>query len=406
MTTIVADENGLTVGTQAEMIEEAKVVFIGAFGDLARVEESKSPEGQIARILGEMKTGLGEHLQAMVSGLLPSKATKVLLSELVKFNGIERNTKEYSTGVLSCTALPTGCTIPAGDIIETVAGDQFKTDIELVLTASETDTVPVTAVEPGAINASAGAVTIVTPEYGWASASLASDVIPGKLDESDPALRARRWRAAVGVGLHHPSMIRKALENLPDVTAVYVEENKGTTYNEHGVPPQHVRAIVRGGTAADIAAVLFGSYAPFAGAGSIAGGVGSWGSQTMHVVDAVSGQEGDINYDTSVDVPIYVIVRTRKIPGQYPADGDAKIKQFIMEQFSGELEIEGGMVEGAKLGGDVYGTDLAAGAKAVPGHKIERIYVGLSAGPTAEMVEIDVDEFPVTSSSLITIQGV
>jgi hypothetical protein len=229
--------------------------------------------------------------------------------------------------------------------------------------------------------------------------------LPGNLDETDPALRARRWAAAVGVGIHHPSAIKTKLDNLSGVTASYVEVNNGINALPSGCPPGAVHAIVRNGTPADIAAVLFGSYAPYKGAGSIAGGIGSFGAQTVHVVDAVSGQEGDINYDIAEDVVIHITVQTRKLAGKYPANGDADMRATILEYFAGTLEIEGVAVPGPTLGSTVDGTAIMAPAMKVPGHRILAVYVGRSASPTEVFVSMAINEFPITDATVIDIRS-
>jgi hypothetical protein len=195
------------------------------------------------------------------------------------------------------------------------------------------------------------------------------------------------------------------LENIQNVTAVYVEENRGRVENANGVPPQHIRAIVRGGDTATIGAVLFGSYAPYAGAGSIGGGLGSWGSTSVAVTDPVSGQAATVNFDRPSDKDIYIRVVTSKISGKYPSNGDALQKQFIKELFASDLEIEGGIVEAPGLGDTIYGSDIMAACKAVPGHKIQAVYVGLSPNPTSTTVALTLNQFPVTGDELITIEG-
>lgn len=407
MTDIVLDSTGLTIKTQAEMLETLKTAFrASVIGDLARIDDVDSPEGRIAAILAEMKSDLAGHLQAAVAALLPSTSTGEFLKEMIKFNGISQNVKEYSTVTLTVTANTAGCTIPAGKQVSTPAGVVFATDTEVVLGPSASTTVGATAVEAGALVAEAGTVTdILTPVYGWASATNVAAALPGNLDETDPAMRIRRWRAAVGVGIHHPSKIYTSLFNLPNVTAVALEINNGVVDLPSGVPPQHVRAIVRGGTNQDVADTLFGSYAAYAGAGSVAAGIGTYGAQS--VVCTGDGQTGTIYFDRSSDVNIAIVVRTRK-GASYPANGDARIRAFILELFAGTLEVEGESVEGFVLGDDIYGTRIMTACHAVPGHTVDVVYVGKDDDgvPTATSLVLGINEFPVASESLITIVGV
>lgn len=404
---IIFDETGLAVKTQAEMTETFRALMRTAFGDKARVDDPDSPEGRIAAILGEFKSDLCTHFQAGVNALIPSVSSGEFLKELIKFNGIAQNVKQYSTVVLTVTANDHGTTIEAGDLVSTDSGVVFAIDEQVILLPNASASVGATATVAGALLASVGTVTtILTDRWGWASVTNAAAALPGNLDETDPAMRARRWAAAVGVGLHHPSKIKTSLDNLPSVTASYVEVNNGINTLPSGCPAGHIHAIVRGGSPADIAAALFGSYAPYAGAGSIAAGIGSYGAQTVHVVDSVSGQEGDIKYDVASDIPIFIRVLTRKIAGKYPASGDADIRAAIVEYFAGTLEIEDVAVPAPSLGDAIDGTAIMAPAMKVPGHRILAVYVGTTADPTDVTVQMTINQFPITDGDHIKIEAV
>jgi hypothetical protein len=123
------------------------------------------------------------------------------------------------------------------------------------------------------------------------------------------------------------------------------------------------------------------------------------------VTDSVSGQAETINFDRPVDKDIYIRVVTTKVSGKYPSNGDALQKQFINEFFAGDLEIEGGIVEAPGLGNTIYGSDIIAACKAVPGHKIQAVYVGFTPNPTSTTVVLTMNQFPVTGDDLITIEG-
>jgi len=399
----IINDNGITIPTLAEKLEAIRTRYKSAYGDNVRVDDVDGVVGRHAGVLSETFHDLLTELAATVSGLLPSTSTGTLLEELVKFNGITRNVATKSTATVTVYSNAAGCTIPEGSIVATAEGIQFETDSEVILGASTDDDVTVTAIDEGAQEAAADTITeILTPVLGWASVNNDAAATAGNARETDPQLRTRRWEAAVGVGLHSPSAIKKALADLDDVTKVAVEVNNGTTTNANGVPPQHVRAIVKGGADQDIADSLFGP-----GAGSVGAGIGTYGSESAVSTDVDSGQSGTVYWERSVDVPIYITVRTYKIPREYPANGDDLMKDAILDFFAGDLEINDVSVDPFDLGDDVVSSRLYTPCNAISGHWVRSVLISKTESPTSSTdLSIATNEIAVTDADKIVIQGV
>lgn len=393
--------NGLDIPTLAEIIDDFVVRFKAKLGDDIRVEDVDGVYGRINVIISRVKSDILAELEATVAGLLPSTSSGVLLEELVKFNGLTKNVATRSVvDSLQLVANDAGTTILAGDLVGTRTGIQFALDVGHVLAPNETkNDVSATAVEEGAFPADANTITqILTPRKGWASVTNLTDATPGNAVEQDPALRIRRWRAALAVGLHHPSIIEKVIADLDGVTDVHIEVNNGTTANENGVPPQHIRAIVIGGTDQDIADTLFGIHplgdAYPQGAGSIGAGIGSYGGTGVAVSDPETSQTDTIYFQRGLTRSIYITVQTVINHRVYPTNGSDLIKQSILEFFEGNLEINDVPVDPFRLGDDVVSPRLYTPANAVPGHSIRSILIGFTANPTSS------DDLPIATHEI------
>jgi hypothetical protein len=387
------------------MIESSKTLWKTKFGESTEVEDPDSFDGRLARMMAEMKYRLGQMAVVSKNSLDPTTTSGVMAENLVQFNGITINGQEFSTVVMTFKAKDGhSCDVPADFVVATSTGVSFKVDSAVSLTPGETNTsISATCTLPGPYTAGAGEITETpTALYGLDYVTNAAAAVPGDYKESYPRLRARRWRTAVGVGMHHPSKIKSALENLPNVTAAQVEVNNTAANLPSGVPPQHVRAIVKGGTDQDIADCLFGTYAPYNGAGSVAAGIGTWGSEVVLPTGSMDASN-TIQFDRNQDVNIYISMVIRKIGGKFPGNGISRIKELIIELFQGDLEIEGETLPRFDLGDDIYGTKIAAAAAGVVGHNVISCFVGTSANPTATYLEMAIHQWAQTAENLIDV---
>lgn len=381
--------SGLTIPTQSEWLADLQARYKDKFGDECRVDDIDGVFGRICGIQSEILNDLCSELAATVAALLPSTSADALLDELVKFNGITRNLATKSSVLLTLTANSAGSTVPDGSLVGTSTGVQFEIVGPVVLIPDEVkENVQAYAVQEGALQADAGTVTeILTPVFGWEAVTNPADAEVGNAKESNAVLRQRRWEAAQAVGLHHPSIIKKVLADLDDVVEVFVEVNNGTTVNENLVPPQHIRCILIGGDNQDIADTLFGLH-PLGdmypqGAGSIAGGIGSWGDVDVGVDDG-EGNTDTMHFDRGEYIPIYIIVQTNVNHALYPMDGEQQIKDYILQFFAGTLEINDVAVPKFKLGDDVVSSRLYTPCNAVPGHSVRQILISRNPNPTSD----------------------
>lgn len=404
--------SGLVYPAWAALLDAMKARFRAAYGDDIRVDDPDGGMGRMARIIAERTSDILSDLGATVACLLPSTSNGAILDELVKFNGITRNVATNTTGQVTIYSNDYSLSLPpSGALCGTESGDEFNISGPVNIGPNSNTTVSVACTVEGAVQALAGTVTkIVTPYRGWESVTNALDFTPGDSRESDPNLRARRWAAALAVGLHHPSMIKKVLGDLTGVTEVFVDVNNGSVTSDSGVPPGNVRAILIGGTDQDIADTLFGIHplgdAYPRGAGSIAGGIGSFGSNFAVSTDPETSQSETMYFDRGIQIPIYITVNTVKLP-TYPVDGDDQIKDAIVSFFDGDLEIDDVTVEPFHLGDDVVSSRIYTPCNKVSGHRVREVLISRTPGPNSQAdIPMLNHELAVTDADKIYINGI
>jgi len=343
--------------------------------------------GGFTTIFAEAVADQNELIESVVSAFQPSKATGVFLSELVRFNGIDRNEQKFTTVTLNCTADPgTPTTIPAGSIVEDpVTGIQVQTTAPITIPAGNTDPVAAEALEEGAIEIEPNTMTkIVTAQFGWVSVNNPAAGVTGQAEESDSALRLRRDIASEQKASCGVAAIFTALFDIREVTDVAVHDNKGSSTDLLGVPPGQVWCIVEGGTEADIIEEI---------STHLAGGIGSFGAISAIYNDPVTGYAETINYSRPTLRNTWIIVNLTR-NSKYPGDGDDQIIKKLVDYFD----------ETQKLGTDVINSRLYSVVNEVPGHTINAIYQGFAASPgsTADLT-VAINEKAITDDTKITV---
>jgi uncharacterized phage protein gp47/JayE len=358
----------------SELNDEVKSIF----GDNFNVSP-ESPDGQVNGVISESNANLWEIAEESYNAFNPSAATGVTLSNLVQLNGITRLPAFASLVQLSVTGT-VGLTIPAGSLVSTSdTGDQFATDIDVILDGSGEGLVFASATVTGPIIALAGTITeIDTPITGWDTVSNALDAITGTNEETDVELRGRRERSVARDAQAIIDAIYAGVANTTGVTQVTVLENDTNITDINGLPPHSFNVIVLGGTDEDIGDIIWLKKPA---------GILSFGTTTVEISDS-QGIPHDISFSRPTTIDIYVEVDITTFD-DYPATGDDLIKQAIVDYANGEL-VEG---RGFSLSDDVIYTRLYTPINSVEGHEIDAIRIGTSPSPTGTVnIPVGVDE--------------
>jgi len=222
---------------------------------------------------------------------------------------------------------------------------------------------------------------------GWSTVVNLADAVLGRAVESDADLRIRREADLQATGGGAVEQIRESLTAVTGVTEVTVYENT-TDATVDSIPPHAVEALVLGGASADIAAALFAT---------VAAGIGTYGGTTETVTDSM-GIDHDVSFSRPTAVPIYVALTLTYDASLYPSDGDAQVKQAIVDY--GDT---------FRTGWDVRSSALLARVFAVPGVlDVTVCNIGTAPAPSGsttitttarELATFDTSRVTVSSSS-------
>ena len=368
--------DGIILDRYSEIVEKLEADFRAAFGDGVKTTPD-SVYGQEIRLFAAAIAEQNELIEGIVSAFNPQAAAGIFLSNLVQFNGITRKEAEFSSVALEVTAGTAPTTIPAGSLVSDQNDvNEWALDNDVILLPFETKTVSATCTEEGPIEAAPASLTkIKTPIYSWETVTNTVAASPGQTEETDTELRARRSIASQATGQGSEPSIYLVLTEIEGAERVNLYVNKGFAIDPvTSVPPQHIWAIVRGGNDLDIAKVLVEN---------VAGGIGMFGSIPIDYYDEESDRTYRVYFDRPTDTNIYVQVTLNK-QSDYPSDGDAQMKQNIIDYYAGDMTIDGRKVDGFGIGDAVEFTRHYTPINAVPGHTVADLRVDTVSPPVGQ----------------------
>jgi uncharacterized phage protein gp47/JayE len=344
-----------------------------AFGDNIDLS-AQSGFGQFVGIMSEALSDQWESQENVYNSQYPSTAQGTQLSNVVMYNGIER--QEATKSVILAVTLSgiAGTVIPAGSQVSVVSTEEvFVTDTEATIGVGGTTTVNVTAVNTGPVAAAIGTLTVIeTPVYGWTSVNNTAAATEGRDEETDAELRVRRELSTAALGQNLVDALYGQLLNLEGVTDALVISN-GTDGTVDGIPAHQFLTVVIGGTDANIAATIWRNTPQ---------GILSFGTTTVvHVDDQGFSQNVKFTRPSEVDIYFKVNITTNSV--EFPATGSNDIKAAIVAYG----------IANFKIGDDVILSEFYTPINATPGILTIVLYIGLSASPSGTSnLTIDNDE--------------
>jgi len=350
-------------------IEDALKLVFGENIDL----EPQSGFGQFAGILSEAISDQWENQENTYNSQYPSTAQKNQLSNVVMYNGIERQdaTNSTVTATISGTA---GTVIIVGSQASVAStGLVFETLSEVIIGGGGSVTVEMQAVDTGTIEAAAGTLTVIeTPIFGWTSITNSLDALVGRDEEKDAELRIRRELSTQALGQNLVDSLFGQLLNIDNVEDAVVISN-GTDAPVGGIPAHQFLSSIIGGDNDEIAQVIWNNTPQ---------GILSYGATTIVVTDD-QGFSQDVKFTRPGDVNIYfkidITVDTNEFPGTGAADIKAAVVAYGLANF--------------KISDDVIRTEFHTPINATPGILTVDLFIGLTPSPagTANLT-IDNDE--------------
>jgi len=284
---------------------------------------SESAIGQQLSAMAEREALAWEALEAVYYGQYPQSASGFSLDGAVALTGITRLPATRTTVTVELTGDP-GTLIPEGSEASTDDGDIFALVADVTLDSQGEGSGQMQAVETGAVLALAGTLTsIETPVSGWDEVTNPDDGETGRPVESDAELRQRQQESLAVAGTGTVEAIRsRLLQQVDDVTAVTIIENRSDTTDSDGRPPHSFETVVSGGVDQDVADLIW-EVKP--------AGIETHGDITETIEDS-QGESQPIRF--SRPVPQYIWVNLTITPngvGTFPDNAEEAATAAIVE---------------------------------------------------------------------------
>lgn len=352
---------GFTRSRLDERLAALQVAVQAIFGTDINLDPD-SVDGQTLGIFAESQSNLDQLAEDVYHSFNPQSATGLALSRLVQLNGIRRIEGTYSTATVRCVGSQ-GTVIPAGSLVKsTSTNSTFVTLVDATIDGTGQVDVAAQASVKGAVLAPAGTLTkIDTPLYGWQTATNIIDAVPGRDEETDEQLRLRRKASTSTSGQSIVDSVYGALSNIPDVIQALVLENPLDTTDANSLPPHSVYCVVNGGTVQDILDVIW--LKKSAGCTLV-------GTTSGTVTDSMNNPH-TVKFSRPGPVNVYVTVNLHSKTG-WPTDGVARIKAALVAW----------ALANQSIGEEVIQSRLFDPVNSVPGHSVDSLFIGTSAGPT------------------------
>lgn len=327
--TDVVDSNGLQVSSNTELVSQLTTSFQSIYGNDINVDQN-SPDGQMINIFAQGGTDIRELLVQLYNSFDPDNCSGRLLDERCALNNIFRKAGTFTT-VLITLVTDRSVTLQGVDAnyndpsatgytIQDNAGNQFVL-VNTQTFAAGTHTALFRAKEIGAVETSIGTITTpVTIVLGVVSVNNPVSATTGENEETDAELKIRRRQSVSISSSGYLNGILASVLQLDGVTDAAAYENYTNVTDTNGTPAHCLWLVVEGGSAADIAEVLYKKKPA---------GTNMRGDITYNIT-TVSRQTFTAAWDEPTAAPLYIKFNIQPTVTGVVFDEDA-IKDFILD---------------------------------------------------------------------------
>lgn len=327
--TDVIDSNGLQVSSNTELVSQLTTSFQSIYGNDINVDQN-SPDGQMINIFAQGGTDIRELLVQLYNSFDPDNCSGRLLDERCALNNVFRKAGTFTT-VLITLVTDRSVTLQGVDAnyndpsatgytIQDNAGNQFVL-VNTQTFAAGTHTALFRAKEIGAVETSIGTITTpVTIVLGVVSVNNPVSATTGENEETDAELKIRRRQSVSISSSGYLNGILASVLQLDGVTDAAAYENYTNETDANGTPAHCLWLVVEGGSAADIAEVLYKKKPA---------GTNMRGDITYNIT-TVSRQTFTAAWDEPTAAPLYIKFNIQPTITGVVFDEDA-IKDFILD---------------------------------------------------------------------------
>lgn len=323
-------ELGVIVPDTEVIDEQVKSEWREALGE-DLIVEPETPQGAIISAIVEGRDSVARNNAELAMQINPDIAGGRWLDAIGSLTFHERLRATYSvlSGVV-LTGIP-NTIVQAGSIAVTEGGEQFRLSGTVQIGGDGTAIGQFTAINPGPIAVAPEQLRLIaTAVLGWETVSNPTAATVGRLRQSDAAFkRSRRLQLGAQSSGSLVSILGKVRAVEGVVSAVGRENVQSTIETIDGLElvPHSVFIVVDGGDDEDVArAILEGKD----------GGSNYNGGTVVSIVEPISGQ----TYDVQFERPAIITVQVRVTARFNNLDGDAIIRDAIQQYVNGDLENE------------------------------------------------------------------
>lgn len=304
------DENGLTLNTKQELLDELISSFQSIYGADINVG-SNSPDGQSLDIYAQGNLDQQEFAKEVYNSFDPDTASGSVLDSRCGWNGVVRKAGTRTTQEVEITT-DRALTLTGGEY--TVVDDEGNNFILLsteVFATAGTKSLIFQAENIGKIETLPNTITTpVTIVLGVTNINNPSGALTvGEDEEDDVALRIRRSKSVSNASIGYEDGLVGTLLALDDLIDVKVYQNRTNSTDSRGIPGHSIWVIVDGGQDEDIADIM---------SKKVNDGAGMKGTETYDVdvpggevftaqFDRVTGEDLHIKFDIqpTIDSPVF-----------------------------------------------------------------------------------------------------
>ena len=248
-----------------------------------------------------------------------------------------------------------------------------------VATATAAALVPFESELYGQIVGAAGNLSVIeTAQSGWSSCVNPLDADQGRSIETDAQARIRRLADLRSTGNSAVDAIRADVSAVPGVERVIVFKNDTDAVDGDGVPAHAFELLVQGGDDQAIADAILATGAA---------GIQAHGDDSYSVTDA-EGTVLTVKFSRPEVLTVYLEVDIVIDADEFPVDGDAQVKQAIVD-FSEGLAVGGVTFDYGRLdiSDDVIPDHLRTPPKQIAGVTyVSAIRLGTSPSPVSTSI--------------------
>ena len=377
--------------TYTELLDALEYKARELFGATANLTV-RSPLGLFLRIYAWMLNILFSVLEDVYNSRFVDTAVGASLLNLGRAIGLRVLSAQKATGYLTVSG-PPGTIIPEGWLAETAGGIQFFAVAETEIGTGGTATVPArcTVTGPEGNVAAKTITTITNPGAVSGLVSVTNDAAftGGRERETDEEFRDRYYASVDFAGGVNADAIRAALlQNVEGIMEAKVFENDTDFEDDHGLPPHSIEAVVYGGLEGDIAKQIYDR---------VASGIQTFGQVAVQVITA-SGSTKEIRFNRPRPVEVWVKIVGLTTNGNFPHDGEDRIKAAIVD-YIGDQESGG-----VGIGETLYHQRLPAILYTIPGVLDFDVLLGTDPDDLKEQnISVDSRSKVITSEGMVTV---